>query len=168
MTKSAQYWIKKLNLDKHPEGGWFKEIYRSTELVGKNALPKDFSGSGISLLRFIIYWKEMIFLLFTGLNRMKSGIITMEIQLSKFYTIENGKLKRYYCGNNPDKNEQLQVIVPKNTWFAARLVNQQEFALAGCTVSPGFHFDDFEMAGEELLEEYPELESEIRELIRLK
>jgi hypothetical protein len=38
--------------------------------------------------------------------------------------------------------------------------------LAGCTVAPGFHFDDFEMGNEKLIEVYPELENEIVGLIR--
>jgi uncharacterized protein len=47
------------------------------------------------------------------------------------------------------------------------LVNKQGFALAGCTVSPGFHFDDFEMANQELIWQFPGIEKEIFGLIRL-
>jgi hypothetical protein len=70
-------------------------------------------------------------------------------------------------GNDPDKNQQLQIVVPKNTWFAAQLLNKNGYALAGCTVAPGFYFDDFEMADENLLKEFPHLESQIKNLIRI-
>ena len=42
---SANYWIDKLNLTKHPEGGYFKEIYRSAESVIGDALPQRFGGA---------------------------------------------------------------------------------------------------------------------------
>lgn len=166
MTKTAQYWIKQLILDKHPEGGWFKEIYRSEEMALKDALPEDFSGSRnfSTSIYYLLEGND-----FSSFHRIKSdeiwhyydGNSAIEILL-----VQNGKLKKHYCGNNPDKNEQLQVIVPKNTWFAARLSNKKGFALVGCTVSPGFHFEDFEMAGKELMKEFPNLASEINGLIR--
>lgn len=43
--KTADYWIKKLGLDPHPEGGYFREIYRAAESVDQDALPERFSGS---------------------------------------------------------------------------------------------------------------------------
>jgi len=58
------------------------------------------------------------------------------------------------------------VIVPKNTWFASRLVSPKGYALAGCTVSPGFHFEDFELADGRLLKEFPDLKDEIVSLVR--
>ena len=42
--QTAQFWIEKLDLQKHPEGGWFKEVYRSEELAKKSALPETYSG----------------------------------------------------------------------------------------------------------------------------
>ena len=80
--------------------------------------------------------------------------------------IENGSLVSNLLGSAPDNYENFQIVVPKNTWFAASLKNKNGFALAGCTVSPGFHFDDFEMADEKLLNEYPQLEKQIRMLVR--
>ena len=48
-------------------------------------------------------------------------------------------------GNNISEEEVLQYVVPAGTWFASELENKNEFALCGCTVSPGFDFNDFEM-----------------------
>ena len=164
--KTAEFWIEKLNLLKHPEGGWYSETYRSAEIVPKQALTKGFSGdrSFSTAIYYLLEGND-----FSAFHRIKSD------ELWHFYTgnsaielisIENGKIKRKFLGDNPSQNQYFQVLVPKKTWFAARLTDNKGFALAGCTVSPGFHFDDFEMAGEDLIEEYPELEKEIIGLIR--
>ena len=42
--KTVTYWIEKLGLQKHPEGGWFKEIYRSGDVVPESGLPENFKG----------------------------------------------------------------------------------------------------------------------------
>jgi hypothetical protein len=42
---SAQYWIKKLKLAKHPEGGWFSQVFRSSEQIGRAGLPDRFTGN---------------------------------------------------------------------------------------------------------------------------
>ena len=42
MRKSAKYWIKKLELTKHPEGGYYKEIYRADEVIKNEHLPSRF------------------------------------------------------------------------------------------------------------------------------
>lgn len=164
--ESAKYWIEKLQLQKHPEGGWFKEIYRSDEVILADALPTGFSGSR-SISTSIYYLLEGED--FSAFHRIKSD------EIWHFYTgtsaigiisVEEGKIKKQLLGDHPHENRCFQIVVPKNTWFAARLVNKQGFALAGCTVSPGFHFDDFEMANQELIEQFPELEKEIVGLIR--
>lgn len=168
MTKTAKYWIKELNLDKHPEGGWFKEIYRSEEMATKDALSKGFSGAR-NFSTSIYYLLEGNN--FSSFHRIKSDEIWHYYDgesAIEILSIHNGKLVKQYCGNEPERGQELQVVVPKNTWFAARLSNRKGFALVGCTVSPGFHFDDFEMATEALSTEFPELETEIGELIWLK
>jgi predicted cupin superfamily sugar epimerase len=166
MISSAKYWIEKLNLEKHPEGGWFKEIYRSEEVIPKEALPEYFSGSRI-LSTSIYYLLEGDD--FSAFHRIKSDEIWHYYagnSAIEILSIEKGNLKKQLLGNQPEKNQVLQFVVPKNTWFAAKLTSSKGFALVGCTVSPGFHFDDFEMAGKDLLTKFPILENEIRELIR--
>jgi len=165
--KSAIFWIEKLNLEKHPEGGWFKEIYRSAEMVPEISLPKVFSGlrNFSTSIYYLLKGDD-----FSSFHRIKSdeiwhyytGNSSLEI-----ISIEKGELKTQILGNEPEGNQSFQLVVPKNTWFAARLTNTKGYALAGCTVSPGFHFNDFELAGRELILEYPELAMQIRGLIRI-
>lgn len=166
MIKSAEYWIENLQLEKHPEGGWFREVYQSGEMISKHALPEGFSGdrSVSTSIYYLLEGED-----FSAFHRIKSD------ELWHFYTgnssieiisIEEGKTKQQFLGDNPGQNHYFQIVVPKNTWFAARLINKNGFALAGCTVSPGFHFDDFEMANQELIWQNPEIEKEIVGLIR--
>jgi uncharacterized protein len=166
MKKNAAYWINQLNLQKHPEGGWYKEIYRSKESFPAFLLHKDFNGTrDFSTSIYYLLEKDN----FSAFHRIKSD------ELWHFYTgssgveivtIENGTLLHYFLGNNPEKGECFQVIIPKNTWFAARLINRKGFALTGCTVSPGFHFDDFELATDKLLEDFPLYKIELKDFLR--
>lgn len=164
--KTAAYWIKKLELEKHPEGGWFREIYLSDDIVPQTGLPSSFRGER-SFATSIYYLLEGTD--FSAFHRLKSDEIwhyyagTSAIEI---LSLEKGKLKKYLVGNDPEKGETFQVIVPKNTWFAAHLANSEGYALAGCTVSPGFHFEDFELADSRLLKEYPDLRDEIDSLLR--
>lgn len=164
--KIAAYWIEKLELEKHPEGGWFREIYLSDDIVPQTGLPSSFRGER-SFATSIYYLLEGTD--FSAFHRIKSDEIwhyyagTSAIEI---LSLEKGKLKKYLVGNDPERGETFQVIVQKNIWFAARLANSEGYALAGCTVSPGFHFEDFELADGRLLKEFPELKDEIMSLVR--
>jgi len=163
--ETAKFWIEKLALQKHPEGGWFKEVYRSEEIVGKESLAAAFGGSRhfSTSIYYLLEGED-----FSSFHRIKSD------ELWHFYTgssnveilwIEEGKLVREKLGDNINNEEHFQIIVPKNKWFAARLLNTNGFALVGCTVSPGFHFEDFELADKRLIDEFPELKNEIEGLV---
>ena len=164
---SAQFWIRKLGLQKHPEGGWFKEVYRSDEKLQAQSLPAAFPG-GRNFSTSIYYLLEGSD--FSAFHRIRSD------ELWHFYAgtsaveilwIKAGELLRTKVGPDIENNEQFQVVIPKNHWFAARLADARGYALAGCTVSPGFHFEDFEMADSRLLSAYPHLGEELQPLLRL-
>lgn len=164
--KTAAYWIKKLELQKHPEGGWYREVYLSEDVVPQTGLPSGFRGerSFSTSIYYLVEGDD-----FSAFHRIKSdevwhyyyGTSAVEIIM-----LENGHIKRLQLGNDPDKGQKLQLVVPKNTWFSAQLSDKNGFALAGCTVSPGFHFDDFELADEKLLNEMPEIKEKIVPLIK--
>lgn len=164
--KKAKYWIEKLELQQHPEGGWFKEIYRSEDVVPESGLPHNFKGERnfLTSIYFLLEGDD-----FSAFHRIKSDEIWHYYagnSAIKILTIENGKIRKQLLGNNLENEEQLQVVALKNTWFAARLKESTGFGLVGCTVSPGFHFDDFEMADKKLIEEYPELKDTIVQYLR--
>ena len=79
----------------------------------------------------------------------------------KIYVIdENEEYLELILGNNPNNNEQPQVIVKAGWLFAARVIEENSFSLVGCSVAPGFEFDDFEMpARHVLLDLYPQFKS---------
>ena len=76
----------------------------------------------------------------------------------------------YYCinlGSDVINGEAFQIVVPAGTWFAAEPAPSTAFSLVGCTVSPGFDFEDFEMAEKKhLLRRYPEHSKLIKRLCR--
>ena len=167
MEHGSKYFIEKLQLQKHPEGGWFREIYRSADTAVQISLPVEFSGNR-NFSTSIYYLLEGDD--FSAFHRIKSdeiwhfyaGSSAIEIWL-----VQNRQLVKQKVGKNMENGEKFQLVIPKNTWFAARLVNTNGFALVGCTVSPGFNFEDFEMADENLLSDFPELSSEIKHLVKL-
>lgn len=163
--KTAKYWVDKLELQKHPEGGWFKEVYRSDEIIPQLSLDEPFTGDR-NVSTSIYYLLECDD--FSAFHRIKSD------ELWHFYTgtsaieilwIKEGELMKSKVGSNFEEGERFQEVIPKDTWFAARLRNKTGFALLGCTVAPGFHFNDFELADGSLADEFPRLKTDILELI---
>ncbi len=157
--KTANYWIDSLQLQPHPEGGWFKEIYCSGDIIPKENLPGNYSGDR-SLCTSIYYLlKEHDFSTFHCLKsdeiwHFHTGNSGVEIVL-----IENEGITKKRLGVG---HGNFQAVIPKETWFAAHLENKSGYALVGCTVSPGFHFDDFTMGSrEELLKEFAGCAQEI-------
>jgi uncharacterized protein len=144
--QNATYWIEKLGLVPHPEGGCFRETYRAAESIAADALPDRFGGprSFSTAIYFLLRRGEI-----STFHRIRSdelwfwhagGALTICV-------IEpNGALNEYRLGANPEKDEAFQAIIPAGCWFAARPDANAEFTLVSCTVAPGFDFADFEMA----------------------
>jgi len=167
LTKKADYWIINLNLESHPEGGYFRETYRASEDIPADALPEGFSSERS-------FCTAIYFLLKSGqvsrFHRIKSD------EQWHFYTgssltlhiiDKNGKYSQKLLGPDLENGEVFQLIVPAGCWFGATVNNPDSYSLAGCVVSPGFHFDDFELAErEQLLEEYPEHKEIIERLTK--
>ena len=78
-----------------------------------------------------------------------------------------GELSELHLGPDPEAGETFQGVAPAECWFASRLKEQTGFALVGCTVAPGFDFEDFELPRRsELVREYPQHQQLIEELTR--
>jgi predicted cupin superfamily sugar epimerase len=154
--QDALQWILKLNLQPHPEGGHYREIYRSVEQVeGLNLKDKR---KGQRSLATSIY-----FLLKSGdkscFHRLKSDEIWYYQQGSPIHLYcidEQGNLKEIFIGPESDQHQVLQTAIPAGTIFGARVHGENTYSLAGCMVSPGFSFEDFEILSRDfLLEKYP-------------
>ena len=153
-----QYWINKLGLIPHPEGGYYKETYKSNEFIGMEGLPERFQ-SPRAFLTSIYYLLENSD--FSRFHRLKSDEIWYYHAGNpvKAHIIpENGNYIEKMLGPNPEKNQAFQLIIPQKSWFAVNVIpGNYNFALLGCAVAPGFEFEDFELARQgELLKKYPE------------
>ncbi|HEY4109507.1 cupin domain-containing protein [Puia sp.] len=164
---SASYWIDKLGLTPHVEGGAFGEVYRSELIIPRSSLPLFFQGnrSASTSIYFLLSKGE-----FSAFHRIASD------ELWHFYfgdpllvyeITHGGQMVVHRLGSNPEKGESFQTTVKAGSWFASVPAPGSEYALVGCTVAPGFDFEDFELARRETLAaQYPEHAEVIRRLTR--
>jgi uncharacterized protein len=152
--RSADYWVQKLGLQPHPEGGFYKEVYRSIEEIAKENLPARFPGARAfaTSIYYLLRAND-----FSAFHRIQSDEIWSYVDggSANIYSIAaDGQLKKEILGAG--EGAVPQVIVPNRTWFAADLVDKKSYLLASCFVAPGFDFADFELADKEkLLQLYP-------------
>jgi uncharacterized protein len=138
--------IKKLlNLEPHPcEGGWFVQTWRSEEVIPQSALPERYpaarhAGTCIYYLLEPGTFSEMHRLASDEIFHFYYGDPIEMLQITP-----DGAAKRYVIGSDLASGQQVQLIVPKNTWQGSRLIAGGKVALIGCTVSPGFDYADYE------------------------
>lgn len=164
---TAQQLIQQYHLKAHPEGGWFKETYRSHESIAAPALPERFGGERnfATAIYFLLEQGN-----FSAFHKIKSDECWHFYEggaLQVYVLYDDGKMKIIKLGNDVMNGEVFQYVVPANCWFASRPALESKFCFVGCTVSPGFDFADFEMAkAEELIGLYPQHTEIIIELSR--
>jgi predicted cupin superfamily sugar epimerase len=168
MTRDATYWIRKLSLQPHPEGGYYRQTYRADLVLAKESLPHEFSGPrpASTAIYFLLEGEN-----FSAFHRLRSD------EVWHFYVgsplvvdvIEtDGRLSKIELGNDPEAGEALQAVVKAGCWFASSVKDGKSFALVGCTVTPGFDFADFELAKRgELSRRYPDYRDRIKKLTRI-
>lgn len=140
MTATAAYYVEQLGMLPHPEGGYFRQTYLSPLNVQTPRGERPVSTAIYYLLEQGDY--------------------------SAFHTLKSDECWHFYAGGplllhiiypsgeyacitlngQLEQGGRLQYVVPAHTWFAAEPAPGSTFSLAGCTVSPGFVFDDFELA----------------------
>jgi len=163
--KNADYWIEKLRLLPHPEGGYYRETYRSTETLGRSSLPGRFSGDRAVSTAIYFLIKEGGPSVF---HRIRSDEIWHFYAGSAvtIHLLEEGRGgSSAQLGPDPDRGDLLQFCVPALSWFGAEVSTPGGYALVGCTVSPGFDFADFELGERsDLLSLFPEAHGIIEKL----
>ncbi len=150
MENLADYWIQQLELEAHPEGGFYKEVYRNPLKVAQTYGERNLATS--------------IYFLLDG--DQKSHFHQLESdELWYFHAgtsviihiFEQGAYHRKILGSDIHKGESLQVLLPARSIFAAEVANKQSYCLLGCMVNPGFDFKDFRLASaEELTKNFPD------------
>jgi predicted cupin superfamily sugar epimerase len=157
---TAQDIIKKLNLEPHPEGGYFRETYRSEGKIPQEALSEEFSGDrNCSTSIYFLLTSDQ----FSAFHRIKQDEIWHFYDGSpvRIHMIsETGAYSHVVVGRDLDAGQVPQYVVKGGVWFASEVVGDDSFSFVGCTVSPGFDFDDFELpTRHKLLKLYPDLKS---------
>jgi hypothetical protein len=167
VEKNASYWIDRLSLSPHPEGGYYRVTYESDLTIVQDALPSAFHGdrSASTAIYFLLAQKD-----FSAFHRLASDELWHFYAGSALivYVIDpEGNDSELHLGDQFEAGEVFQTVVKAGCWFASRLKNPAGFALVGCTVAPGFDFADFEMAKRsDLIATYPKHRKLIEELTR--
>ncbi|WP_298533133.1 cupin domain-containing protein [uncultured Algibacter sp.] len=158
----------KLNLLPHPEGGYYKETYRSSGVINQENLGNDFLGER--------HYSTCIYFLltsdtFSAFHRIKQDEIWHFYKGTaiKLHIISaKGLYNNVVIGNDLEKGELPQYVVNAGDWFAAEVISSNAYTLLGCTVSPGFDFKDFELAERHSLTQlFPEHQDIILKLTRI-
>jgi uncharacterized protein len=162
-----QQLIQHLKLLPHPEGGYYIETYRSKETIAKAALPGRFGGDRnfSTAIYFLIPAGQ-----FSAFHRIEADELWhfYEGQTLYVYVIHRqGNLEIIRLGNDIEQGEVFQAMVPAGSYFASRPSENEGYSLVGCTVAPGFDFEDFELSDKKELQKlYPQHNDLIEELCR--
>lgn len=166
MTDNVKRIIEILELEPLPiEGGFFKETYRSEEIIPNKCLPNRYKSSRIfSTAIYYLLTPDT----FSALHMLPSDEIFHfyagdPVEMLQLFKDGTGKVIK--MGNEIEKGYFPQIVVPKNTWQGTRLISGGEYALFGTTVAPGFEFEDFIPYDKEyLLKKYPQFTEMINRL----
>jgi len=152
----ADILIEKLDLKPHPEGGYFKETYRSNEVILNNNLPIRFSGNRCFSTSIYFLLKSEDFSAFHKINQDEVWHFHEGSPIRIHQISPKGEYSSILLGNDIVNGQLFQHVVPANYWFGATVENKESYTLVGCTVAPGFEFDDFVLAQrEELTQLFP-------------
>jgi predicted cupin superfamily sugar epimerase len=155
MMHSALYWIEKLNMIAHPEGGWYKETFRDNRKVqtlNPSGELKEYNAS--TAIYFLL--DDQSFSAFHRIGAAEAWHFYAGTGITIYSIEENGELKTVELGTNPEQGQVFSTVVPANVWFASRVNQEGGYALCGCTVAPGFEFAEFELASKnDLISRYP-------------
>jgi hypothetical protein len=155
--KASEY-IEALNMQKHIEGGYYVETYRSQYSVPAENLDDGFSGKRnlMTSIYFLLEGKDI-----SKLHKVRGDEIWF-FHDGTPAIIEiinpNGAIDKMILGTDVKSGQLPQVIIPADTWFTAKIAEENSYILLACTVAPGFEFEDFELADpEKLVVEFPHL-----------
>lgn len=143
---TATHLIRSLKLAPHPEGGFYREVYRSDETLPPAVLPERYSGprSFSTSIYFLLRSRDV-----SRFHRLASDELWYfhaGSPLTVHVIDPKGRYTAHRLGINASRKQQPQLVVGRNHWFAATVDLPRCYTLVGCTVAPGFDFADFEMA----------------------
>lgn len=148
----AEEIINNLNLQPHPEGGYYRQVYGNDEAGQKK----------VSTIYYMLRDDE-----FSAFHRLHEVVEIWYYHAGEpldIYVISpDSTLKIHHLS----ANGEMQVVIEPECWFAAELPHKKGFSLVGCAVAPAFTFDRFELAKKEDLQQiYPQHSELIAKLCR--
>ena len=159
MKKDANYFIEKLGLEQHPEGGYYKSTFSSKEEIDAFGMKRNL----FTNIYFLLKSADV-----SHFHRLKSDEVWYYHGGSPLmiHVIDTfGNYQEMKLGLDIENGELPQAIVPKNAIFGSSVIEKDTYSLVGCMVSPGFNFEDFELFTQgELIAVYPHHEKIIRKL----
>lgn len=146
--------IQNFNLIPHPEGGFYKETYRSEIDFGERKL--------MTAIYFLLTSENV-----SNFHRIKSDELWFHHAGSPLivHTLTEDGHQQHVVGNPLIPNMKSQFLVSKDTIFGSTVSDENSYSFVSCVVAPGFDFNDFELfTADELLKNYPQQEAIIRRL----
>jgi uncharacterized protein len=135
-------WAQRLDLSPHPEGGWYRETWRSGLTTPQSALPPDYAGARSA-------GTAILFLLMPGQQSAWHTVRSAELWLYHRGSplllevgAEQSTATTHLLGADIAAGEEPQLVVPEGRWQRAR-PRDDEPSLVSCVVVPGFDFADF-------------------------
>lgn len=149
---TAMELVAHFKMSPHPEGGFFKETYRSAGTVAQSALPKGYSGERTfsTAILYLLRQGE-----YSHLHRIRQDEVWhfhLGGPLRLVSLSPEGESSERLLGTDLACGQHIQRVVHGGCWFGATPAPGAAFSLVGCTVAPGFEFADFEMGDREQLE----------------
>lgn len=157
MSPEVERLVRALELSPHPEGGFYREIYRSTETVTRESLPARFGGPRAfsTAIYFLVPAGT-----FSALHVIASDECWHHYEGDPLRVVtldEAGAREDFVLGKSLDRAERPFAMVPAGRVFGSFSEAPNDgrtsvgYSLVGCTVSPGFDFADFRMESREVL-----------------
>jgi uncharacterized protein len=159
--------IFNLRLTPHPEGGFYRETYRSPDEIEQDDLAEEFKGRrSFSTCIYFLLTSDT----FSAFHKIRQDEIWHFYDGSplRLHMInDTGIHSEVIIGKEFGKGQIPQFVIPAGTWFAAKVINENDHTLLGCTVSPGFDFKDFTLAiRNDLIKSFPQHTEIITQLTR--
>ncbi|MGB5819204.1 MAG: cupin domain-containing protein [Saonia sp.] len=149
--------IRSLNLEPHPEGGYFRETYRSTGEISPNGLGQNYAGKRNYSTCIYFLLTSSTFSAFHKITQDEIWHFYMGSPVRIHMISDSGVYSDVIVGNDLEKKQLPQFVVPGGYWFAGEVINDNDYSLVGCTVSPGFDFKDFVLPKrKELMAKFPQ------------
>jgi predicted cupin superfamily sugar epimerase len=162
MQEPYQALVDRLKLEPHPEGGFYRETYRCSEVV--NGAHAYGGRSASTAILFLLPLGHV-----SALHRIKSDELWHFYAGSPLRVVEltaDGTRIDHRLGGVLD-GHVCQAVVRAGSWFGAFVDASSGWSLVGCTVAPGFEFADLEMAERgALTEQYPAHAAIVEQLTR--